>query len=156
MWIENINGKEAWSDKATLAQGVLQGLVLGPMLFSVFIGPLGDICRKHGITFHSYADDQHTYLGFRPSITENQNHCITHLEACIAEIRLWMWENLLKWNDRKIEFIKLGSKQNHSKIPADTVFTIETHKITPATSVRNLGVHWDSKMKNTIHCNKLS
>ena len=36
------------------------------------------------------------------------------------------------------------------------MITIGTDKIKLANSVRNLGIHWDSKMKNTIHCNKLS
>ena len=154
--IEASNRKEVQSDNATLAQGVPQGLVLGAMLFSLYISPLSDISRKHRIKFHPYADNQQMYLGFRPSIPENQNHCITQLEACIAEIILWMWENLLKLNDGNMKFIMLGTKQNLSQIPVGTVIPIGTDKIKPAISVRNLRTHWDSKMKNTIHFNKLS
>ena len=69
--IEGSDGKEAQSEKATLAQGVPQGSVLGPKLFSLYISPFSDICRKYRITFHSYADDQKMYLGFKPSIPEN-------------------------------------------------------------------------------------
>ena len=142
------------SDKAGLAQGIPQGSVLGPIHLTLYITPLGDICRKHGVIFHSYADDQQNYLSFSPANTVSRSLCLQTLENCIKDIKTWMHVNLLKLNDSKTEVLLLGTRQQLGI--ADTIkVKIGEDEITSTPYARNLSVFFNINMKWTIHINKM-
>ena len=109
--IGNLDTDGAKFDGNTLKQGIPQGSVLDPILFTLYISPIRDICKKYNMNFHSYADDQQIYLSFKPSIKGDKEQYTTIQHNFINEIHIWMCTNLLKLND-KTEFILTGSNFN--------------------------------------------
>ena len=47
--------------------GVPQGSVLGPRKYCLYSKPIGEICRRHNLLYHCYADDTQVYMVIRPS-----------------------------------------------------------------------------------------
>ena len=84
-----------------LRSGILQGLVLGPILFMLYTVLLGDICHRNGIEFYLYADDTQVYMTYKPSVPMAKEECIAKIEKSIGEIDIWMSQNLLKLNRDK-------------------------------------------------------
>ena len=138
-----------------LNQGVPQGSILSPILFTLHIAPISDICRKHQISFHGYTDDTQNYLSFKPTTFENKEVCTSTLEACISELWAWMHTNLLKLNDNKTEFILIGTR-NMLNMCGKMQITIGNDTIDNADSANNLRIHFDKCLKNTININKVS
>ena len=50
------------SEPTALQYGVLQGTVLGPVLFTVYTGTLAFLLEAHGVSYHFFADNTQLYI----------------------------------------------------------------------------------------------
>ncbi len=142
------------SDPVSLSTGVPQGSVLGPLLFLIYIEPLGRIIDKHGISRHGYADDTQLYVKFSLREHDGLQKATTKLENCISEIRHWLNHNKLKLNDSKTEFMVIAPpKPLQNLLAKNPQLTVGTSDIQPSSTVRNLGATFDSTMSMVSHVN---
>lgn len=138
----NISGVN--SSERYLMSGVPQGSVLGPLLFSLYTAPLGDLLRLHQMDYHLYADDTQLYITFNSSSPDDLEMATSRIEACVRDIDAWMCWNKLKLNSDKTELLYLNA-QHHPQAPLNSISVCD-EIICPSSPVRNIGVLMDSSL----------
>ena len=134
--------------------GVLQGSVLGPILFVQCSTSLSDIIANHSVNYQLFADD--TQLQKSAPLSEVTN-LTKKLKACTDDIKTWMTENQFKLNDEKTEALlfpfSFSLKPFTVSLP-DSI-TLGSLNIPFSYSVRNLGFILDSKLSTKKYVIKI-
>ena len=112
----------------------------------MYLVPLGDIARSHGVTFHAYADDYQIYIAFS---RENFSMTKYKMETLLSEIKQWMSTNMLKLNNNKTEIMAVGGpRRNLMELKS---LTVGNEEVDVTKCVRLLGVDFDSDLTLKQH-----
>ena len=139
------------SMQTKVSHGVPQGSVLGPILFTLYMLPLGNIIRNHSVHFHCYADDTQLYLSIKPDEINQLNK----IQDCLKDLKTWMTLNFLMLNTTKTEVIVLGPKHLRNKLSKD-ILTMDGINLASSETVRNLGVIFDQDLSFNAHIKSIS
>ena len=88
------------------------------------------------------------YIALSPA---NFSHSIQKLKNCLNDIQNFTFTNKLKLNPDKAKFILIGSKNNRKQLLPHFPINILGNLVSPAQSVKNLGVVFDSNFTFSDH-----
>ena len=135
---------------------VLQGSVLGLLLFVLFISPISSVIQSSSelsmsnknttVSFHQYADDTQLHIGTNSSTLATQ---VATLESCTVRVNDWLSHNGIHLNPSKSEAIAFFNPRFKPLATlAESIQSISVagSPIKLQSSIKSLGVHLDSKM----------
>ena len=87
-----------------------------------------------------YADDTQLYISFKP--VGGCEFATERIEACVTEMRSWVYNNKLQLNEAKSEIMLICSVYNQSKFNVSHI-QVGDSEFQPVSVVRNIGAQLD-------------
>ena len=133
--------------------GVLQGSILGPVLFNIYVA---DLQNNVNVKCFQYADDTTIYDHAKVS---DLNTCRKTIYQSINKLSIWTKESTLAFNNDKTKVMILSTPQIsrvHHLDEYDPNVAVSGYKLERIKSCKLLGVHinehlkWEDHVKHTV------
>ena len=123
-------GRNSFIKKSNV--GTIQGSILGPLLYAIFVSPLFDMTP-----FHAFADDNQIITS-----SHDINQIKTDMEAKLEIMTKWLRESGLIVNEQKTELCLF-----HKSPQAAIDIVINNVVVSSTNTINVLGITFDSMMK---------
>ena len=133
--------EENFSEIKTINFSVPQGSFLGPILFTCYASTLHELFINNN-SLSGYVDDHSFIKSFSPI----NNNILTELELDIKNISERMYQNHLKMNNAKTEFITYGSKTGLKKQILSEI-RVGNEVVKSSESIKFLGIILDKDLE---------
>jgi len=131
-----INGKH--STLSNVTSGVIQGSVIGPLLFTIYINDLPSKCPDCVIKL--FADDVKTYKRVRTCFDR------VTLQTSLNALCVWAAEWGLDLSVKKCSYFQIGY---HNFV---LTYMLDNVILPPSESIHDLGISIHSSLKPSLHC----
>ena len=150
---QKVRIEQALSECLEVLFGTVQGSVLGPKLFNIYVRSQHKVFEKCMFKTTAFADDSNGAKTF--SLKFQFNTLKYSVAECMREITSWMNINFLKINPEKTEILLFYPPSLASEVIIKGTF-IEGKCIRFSNEVKNVGVVLDKNLNFDKHVNKVA
>jgi hypothetical protein len=152
-WLRNLHSDRTHSTRVgtsvsascKLVSGVVQGSVIGPLLFLTFINELIEIMERYGVKIKMFADDAKLYAEIVSIIDVNK------LQQALNALSEWAREWQLCLSIEKCCVLNVGN----ISLSVNNNFHIANNVLPIVNSCRDLGVIVSSNLSPRLHINSI-
>jgi hypothetical protein len=131
------------SDYASLSSGIVQGSILGPLLFLLYINDIVDLFDST-CSCKLYADDIKIY-----SVINTREDCES-MQSILNDIQAWSDQWQLSIAYKKCSTMFIGNRNN------DVTFTLGSEDLTAVKQVKDLGVNIKNDCNFNCHVDQIT
>ena len=122
--------------------------VLGPLIFTLYTGPLSRVTANQSVPHHLYADDAQLYISFS---ADNSESSFYRLQQCLISVQDWT----TAINPDKTGFFLIGHQRQRIKYLSMFPVTLLGNETHPSKSAKSLGIVFDENFNFRNHINNV-